>query len=64
MRYLRGIMDLKLTYSKNADVNIVSFRDADWANDPSDRKSVTGCTFMSSEAAIFWFSKRQRTVAL
>jgi len=35
-----------------------------WANDPADRKSITAYIFVSSGAAISWFSKKQRIVAL
>lgn len=64
MRYLKGTVDIKLTYNKNSSAKITGFNDADWANDPSDRKSITGCIFIISRAPISWFSKKQRVVAL
>jgi len=64
MRYLKGTIDLKLTFTKNSNPDVIGYSDADWANDPTDRKSISGCIFISSGAAISWFSKKQRTVAL
>jgi len=64
MRYLKGTIDLKLTFTKDSNLDVIGYSDADWANDPTDRKSITGCIFISSGAAISWFSKKQRTVAL
>jgi len=64
MKYLKGTIDLKLTFTKNSNLDVIGYSDADWANYPADRKSIIGCIFISSGAAISWFSKKQRTVAL
>ncbi|KAK2578099.1 hypothetical protein KPH14_000762 [Odynerus spinipes] len=60
----QGTLDYKLTYSKKLTSDIVGYGDADWANDPKERKSVTGFVFLASGGAISWASQRQRTVAL
>ncbi|KAK2577894.1 hypothetical protein KPH14_012634 [Odynerus spinipes] len=63
-RYLKGTLDYKLSFKKNAEHNIVGYNDADWANDPKTRRSITGTTFTMCGGAISLYSKRQRTVAL
>jgi len=63
-RYLKGTLNYNLTYSKSNHSEIITYSDADWANDPSTRRSVTGTVFIKNGGAITWFSKRQRTVAL
>ncbi|CAL1678820.1 unnamed protein product [Lasius platythorax] len=64
MRYLKGTVDYKLTFSKKQEHNLIGYSDADWANDPNDRKSITGSVFTKCGDAITWFSKKQRNVAL
>jgi len=62
-RYLKGTIDLGLTYRKTGKP-IVGYVDADWANCPQDRRSYTGYVFMLSGCPITWESRKQRTVAL
>lgn len=64
MRYLRGTIDMKLAFKRNANHDIMAYTDADWGADVNDRKSVTGFVFIRSGAAISWCSKKQPTVAL
>jgi len=40
MKYLKSTIDLKLTFNKSFDAKITGYSNADWANDPSDRKSI------------------------
>lgn len=64
MRYLKETIDNKLTYDKKQSHELIGYSDADWANDPKDRKSITGSVFTKCGGAITWFSKKQRNVAL
>jgi len=64
LRYLKGTINYSLTYSKSNHSEIIAYSDADWANDPCTRGSVTGTVFIKNGGAITWFTKRQRTVAL
>lgn len=72
LRYLRGTIDYKLTYSGSptSPANIRSFPtisgfcDADWGSDLNDRRSITGYVFTLAGGAISWQSKKQPTVAL
>lgn len=70
MRYLNGTKHYKLTYGNrkssfsNDDAGITGYCDADWANNPDDRRSYTGYVFMLAGGAISWQAKKQSTVAL
>uniref|UniRef100_A0A1A8PPT4 Retrovirus-related Pol poly from transposon TNT 1-94 n=1 Tax=Nothobranchius rachovii TaxID=451742 RepID=A0A1A8PPT4_9TELE len=66
-RYLKGTQHYPLCYKKTENtLELFGFSDADWANDPGDRKSVTGYCFSLHEdgAVVSWKTKKQQTVAL
>lgn len=64
LRYLKGTINMKLTYTANGTDNIIGYCDADWARDTEDRRSCTGYIFLFQGAAISWSSKKQLTIAL
>ena len=66
LRYLKGTIDLGITYSNiNAENNcLLGFSDFDWAGDKVTRKSTTGYVFLFANAAISWSSRKQPTIAL
>lgn len=66
LRYLKGTINRKIAYSKNAESisEICGFSDADFANDPVDRRSTTGFVFIMAGGAITWNSRKQPTIAL
>ncbi|CAH2090566.1 unnamed protein product [Euphydryas editha] len=67
LRYLKGTINLKLTYRKccTYDDVLSGYVDSDWGgNDSSDRKSTTGYLFMLfDQCTITWNTKRQTSVA-
>ena len=63
MRYLRGTIDLELTFSGPLRP-LVGYTDSDWAGDHDTRRSTAGYVFNVGTGAISWNSKRQPTVAL
>jgi hypothetical protein len=63
MRYLKGSRDFELEYKSTNDP-MHGYSDADWGGNADDRRSTTGYTFIMSDAAVCWGSKRQPTVAL
>jgi hypothetical protein len=63
LRYLRGTVNFRLTYRKSNKVSIEGYFDADFANDPETRKSVSGHCFLINGTAVHWCSKKQRTVS-
>lgn len=64
LRYLKGTINAKLTYTRNGNCELIGYCDADWAGDVSDRRSTTGYVFVMNDAAISWNSRKQPTVAL
>ena len=65
LRYLKGTIDLRLTFLKNSNSDIIGDSDADWSGDLNDRKSTTGYYFKfeGNGGAISWEVKKQATVA-
>ena len=61
LRYLKGTIDLRLTFSKNSNSDIIGDSDADWSGDLNYRKSTTGYYFKfeGSGGAISWEMKKQ-----
>lgn len=62
LRYIKGTKNIGITYQANGDME--SYADADWANCKIDRRSFTGYIFLLSKGPISWSSRKQRTVAL
>ena len=42
IKYVSGICDFGLFYSKESNVSLAGYSDADWASNTDDRKSTTG----------------------
>lgn len=63
-RYLKGTIDLKLTYHKNGNSEMHAYSDADWASETDKRRSCSAYVIKMANAAISWCSKRQAIVAL
>ena len=64
-RYLRGTSEYGITYDgKLSDPDPQVYCDADWANDPNDRKSISGYVTMMCGGAVSWSSKKQSVTAL
>lgn len=66
LRYLKGSIEIKLTYIRNKYVDIlVGYVDSDWGgSDTKDRKSTTGFIFkLFEKCTICWNTKRQASVA-
>eukprot|EP00253_Pinus_taeda_P013516 PITA_13516 len=63
-RYLRGTSQYGFWYRRIEGVKLQGFTDADWAGSPSDRKSTLGVIFNLASAAVSWYSRKQRSVAL
>ena len=68
LRYLQGTRGCSLTYRATEPVNqqpkLFGYKDSDFANDKSDRRSVSGYVFILCSGAISWASRRQKTTAL
>jgi len=63
LRYLRSTSSLRLCFGPGGDQRLVVYSDADYATDKLDRKSISGSLGMLWGAAIFWLSRKQRSVS-
>lgn len=63
LKYLKSTIDYKLHFCC-FDNDLVGYTDADWANDTTDRKSVSGYCFKLFNNLISWSSKKQSLVTL
>ncbi|RVW71923.1 Retrovirus-related Pol polyprotein from transposon TNT 1-94 [Vitis vinifera] len=63
LRYLKGTIFHGLFYSAQSPLVLRAFSDADWAGDPTDRRSTTGYCFLLGSSLISWQSKKQTFVA-
>lgn len=63
--YLKGISSYHLVYTRKDGAHpLVGYVDADWANDPDERKSTSGYIFEVYGNPVCWASKKQGVVAL
>lgn len=63
LRYLRGTMEVGVTFGGRTSEGVRSYVDADYTGDVDSRKSTTGYVFTLHGSAVSWTSKRQPTVA-
>jgi hypothetical protein len=65
LRYVKYSLDFELIYKRDIIKEpLVGYADADWANDVSDRKSITGYLFEVFGCTVSWISRKQPTVSL
>jgi hypothetical protein len=64
IKYLLATKEECIVYKRQDKLELMGYADADWGNDKETRKSVSGCCFMMSGAAITWSSTQQPIVAL
>lgn len=65
-RYLKGTLDLKITYSPdpNSTELFTTYTDADHGGNPDNGRSTSGCVVMMGTGAISWSSRLQSLVTL
>ena len=63
MRYLWSTIKLRLRFGPGGDSRLVVYSDADYATDKIDRKSISGAVGTLWGAAIFWLSRKQKSVS-
>ena len=64
LRYLKGTSNKGIFYSKNDNLDLIGYTDADWAGDGDDRKSTSGYFILVRGNLVTWKSKKQKVVAL
>ena len=63
LRYLKSTLFHGLFYSAQSPLILCAFSNANWAGDPTDRRSTTGYCFLLGSSLISWRSKKQTHVA-
>ena len=63
LRYLKGTIFDGLHFSSHSSLTLQAYSNANWAGDPTDRRSTTGYCFLPDDSLISWRSKKQTVVA-
>ena len=63
LRYLKGTTDYVLCY-QGRDLRLIGYTDADWGDNPNQRKSTSRYAFLLNDCAISWGGKKQSCIAL
>ena len=63
LQYLKGSIFDGLHFSSHSSLTLQAYSDADWASDPTDRRSTIGYCFLLGDSLISWRSKKQTVVA-
>jgi len=61
MRYLASCPSRGIMYTMG-EGELVRYTDADWANDRSNHRLISGYAFLYSRGAVSWMSKQQSTI--
>ena len=64
LRYLHGTIVYGLWYLADSDMHLVGYIYLDWAGCVQDQKSTSRYCFSLGFVVIFWFSRKQTSVAL
>ncbi|GJT81614.1 hypothetical protein Tco_1055956 [Tanacetum coccineum] len=63
-RYLKGTINMGLWYSKDTDMLLTAYVDADHAGCQDTRRSTSGSTQFLGDKLVSWSSKKQRSIAI
>ncbi|GFZ05813.1 hypothetical protein Acr_17g0013850 [Actinidia rufa] len=63
LRYVKGTLFHGLHFSSQSSLQLYAYSNADWAGDPTDRRSTTDFCFFLGDSLISWRSKKQTLVA-
>lgn len=64
VRYLKGTYNYGLLFKKTGNLEIQAYTDADWAGNPTDRRSTSGYFALVGGNLVSWKSKKQKVVSL
>ena len=63
LQYLKGTWHHCLVLGGGKTTKLTRYTDADWANDPDRRRSISGYLFSLDGGVISWNSRKQQTIA-
>ena len=64
IRYVNGTADYGIWFTKDTNISLAGFSDADWAGNVDDRKSTSGGCFYLGNNMVSWYSKKQNSISL
>ncbi|XP_040987672.1 secreted RxLR effector protein 161-like [Juglans microcarpa x Juglans regia] len=64
LKYLSATVDYGMWYSKDSNLSLDSYSDANWAGNVDDRKSTTGGCFYVGSNLVAWMSKKKNSISL
>ncbi|XP_021991619.1 secreted RxLR effector protein 161-like [Helianthus annuus] len=64
LKYVKGTMDYEVEFKKEHNIELTLYCNADYAGDPSTRRSTTCFVFLVGNSVVSWCSKRQPVVSL
>ncbi|GJY34487.1 retrovirus-related pol polyprotein from transposon TNT 1-94 [Tanacetum coccineum] len=63
-RYLKGTINISIWYSKDTDMSLTAYSDADHAGCQDTRQSTSGSALFLGDKLVRWSSKKQKSVAI
>ncbi|XP_022868004.1 uncharacterized protein LOC111387663 [Olea europaea var. sylvestris] len=64
IRYVNGTINHGILFSRESNLELADYSDADWAGNADDRKSTSGGCFYVDSNLVSWMSKKQKSVSL
>nr|GFB09481.1 copia protein [Tanacetum cinerariifolium] len=63
-QYLKGTINMGLWYSKDTDMSLIAYSDADHAECQDTRRSTSGSAQFLGDKLVSWSSKKQKSTAI
>ncbi|GJU09700.1 retrovirus-related pol polyprotein from transposon TNT 1-94 [Tanacetum coccineum] len=63
-RYLKGTINMGIWYSKDTDMSLTAYADADYAGCQDTRRSTSGSAQFLGDKLVSWSSKKQKCTAI
>ena len=64
IKYVNGTLGFGIWYSRDTNLNVVGFTDADWAGKVDDHKSNSSGCFYIGNNLVSWHYKKQNSISL
>ncbi|TMC16799.1 MAG: hypothetical protein E6J34_19505, partial [Chloroflexi bacterium] len=64
LRYIQATKDLSIVFNGNSNNSLIGYSDANYANNPDDRKSTSGILFFIANGIISFQSSKQSVIAM
>jgi hypothetical protein len=64
IRYVNDTLSYGIWYSRETNLVVAGYSDADWAGNVDDRKSTSGGCFYVGNNLVAWMSKKQASISL